>query len=66
MSQQQFLLKAFSTRLYEFCAEHDYYPDECEQLVSQWISGIQKCDRPSPIAVVMNAKRLKWGEELVY
>lgn len=65
MNLIQYHTKQFSNRLFEFCTQEDVFAEDCELMVTEWLSSIQKTHRPTVTSIVMNAKRIKWGSELV-
>ena len=65
MDLKEYHLRHFAQRLATLSVEQDAYPDEYDETVEHWVSSIHKSHRPTAVSVVMNAKRIRWGEELI-
>ena len=65
MNLQQHHLSSFSHLLAEYCSVNGVFCDECESMVDKWTESVEKSYRPTTAGVIMNAKRLRWGTEIL-
>ena len=61
MTYQEHWQKVLSDRVVSICVEEDVEETQCELIVREWLSQIQKVHRPTVAGVLMDAKRKLWG-----